>query len=74
MMPRNPEENFVSCIEILRLVPLRIVSLEFISFTAASIATFATLPVVELKDKIAPMLTELGIAVTPLNPFEGMPK
>ena len=74
MIPRNPLENFVSCIEILSLVPLRMVALEFISSTAACMATLATLPIVELKDKIAPMLTVLGLVETLLLvPSEGKP-
>lgn len=73
MIPRNPLENFVSCIEMLSLVPLRIVALEFMSSTAASIATLATLPIVELKDKIAPMLTTLGLVEILAIPFEGKP-
>lgn len=61
MIPRNPVDNFVSCIDTLSLVPLRTVGFEFMSSTAASMATLATLPMVELKDKIAPMLTVLGL-------------
>jgi len=34
---------------------------EFTSSTAASIATLATLPTVELKDKSAPTLTVVGL-------------
>ena len=74
MIPRKPVENFVSCIEILSLVPLRMVASELMSFTAASMAILATLPIVELKDKIAPMLTVLGsFVVTFLIPFERNP-
>lgn len=73
MIPRNPVDNFVSCIDTLSLVPLRTVGFEFMSSTAASMATLATLPMVELKDKIAPMLTVLGLAETLLIPFEGKP-
>ncbi|CAJ1942149.1 unnamed protein product [Sphenostylis stenocarpa] len=73
MIPRSPGDNLVSSIEILSLVPLRIVALEFISSTAAWMATLDTLPIVELKDKIAPMLTELGLVEADLVPFEGKP-
>jgi len=73
MIPRNPADNLVSNIEILSLVPLRIVALELISSTAACMATLATLPIVELKDKIAPMLTARGLVETELIPFEGKP-
>lgn len=70
-IPRNPGEDLVSSIEILSLVPLRTFGLEFISSTAASMATLATLPMVELKDKIAPILIVLGLAETLLIVFIG---
>ena len=70
-IPRNPGEVFVSSIETLSLLPLRIFGLEFISSTAASMATLATLPMVELKDKIAPILIILGLAETLLIVFIG---
>ena len=74
IIPRNPLESWVSCIDILSLIPLRIAGLEFISSTAASIATFAISPTVELKDKIAPILTILGLLETPsFVPLEEKP-
>jgi len=73
MIPKNPADNLVSSIEILSLVPLRMVGLEFISSTADCMAILATLPIVELKDKIAPMLTARGLVETELIPFEGRP-
>ena len=59
---RNPLESLVSSNEIWSLVPLRTEELEFISSTATSVSIFATLPMVELKDKIAPILMMLGLA------------
>jgi len=73
MIPRNPVDNLVSNIEILSFVPLRMVALEFTSSTAACMATLATLPTVELKDKIAPILMALGLVETLPVPFEGKP-
>lgn len=71
MIPRNPVDNLVSNIEILSLVPLRMVGLEFTSSTAACMATLATLPTIESKDKIAPILTALDLVETMAVPLEG---
>ena len=73
MIPRNPVETLVSCIETLSIVPWRTILLEFISLTAASIATFATFPMVELKDNNAPILTVPGLVETSLITFERSP-
>lgn len=43
------------------LVPLRIIGSALTSETAASIATFAALPITESKVKIAPMFTTAGL-------------
>ena len=42
-------------------VPLRIEGSAFTSETAASIATFAALPIIESKVKTAPMFTTAGL-------------
>jgi len=65
-IPRNPLDNFVSCMVILSIVPFRTPGSEFTSSTAASMATFATFPMEELKDKIAPMFTTSGLVETPV--------
>jgi len=65
-IPRNPLDNFVSCMVIFSVVPLRTTGLEFTSFTAASMATFATFPMEELKDNIAPMFTTSDLVEAPV--------
>jgi len=64
MIPRNPLDCFVSCVASFSFVPFRTAGFEFTSSTAASIATFATFPMEELKHKIAPMLTTFGLVET----------
>ena len=63
-IPKNPLDNLESCITIFRVVPFRIDELSFTSLIAASIAIFATFPMEELKEKIAPMFTTLGLVET----------
>ena len=63
-IPRKPLDCFVSCMASLSLVPLRTAGFELTSWTAASIATFATFPMEVLKETIAPMLTTLGLVET----------
>lgn len=48
-------------------MPLRRVELELISSTAASMATLATLPMVELTEKTAPSFTTGGLVLNPLE-------
>lgn len=63
-MPMNPL-YLVSFNEITSFVPARTLELEFISSIAASMATFAALPTVELKVNMDPMWTKAGrLAVT----------
>lgn len=64
-IPRNLLYS-LSFIEMLSLVPPRTCGFEFTSSKAVKIATFATLPIVELKGKIAPMFTTLGLVETTL--------
>jgi hypothetical protein len=52
----------------LSLVHFRTTEFEFTSSTAASMATFATFPMEELKEKIAPMLTTFGLEETRTPP------
>lgn len=61
--PRN-SLKLESCMLRTSFVPPSTAGLEFISSTAASIATFATLPMTELKVKIAPMFTASGLEET----------
>lgn len=52
-------------------VPPRTLGSEFTSFTAKSMAIFATLPMVEFKVKIAPIFTTAGLGErVPPIPFE----
>ena len=63
-IPKNPLDNLESCSAIFRVVPFRIAGLSFTSLIAVSIATFATFPMEELNEKIAPMFTTLGLVET----------
>lgn len=71
--PRNPLQfEFLKIT--LNLVPLRTLELALISLTASSMATFATLPIVESRVKIAPTFTTLGLEEAfALNPFDSPP-
>lgn len=63
MMPTSPlklESNMLTT----NFDPPRTLGLVFISSTAASMATFATLPMTELKVRIAPMCTTAGLEET----------
>ncbi|KAM7516001.1 hypothetical protein LguiA_005584 [Lonicera macranthoides] len=72
-MARNPLK-LVSCIVIFSSVPRRTSGLEFTSWTAASMATFATFPIMDLKEKIDPMFTTSGLLETfVLAPLEKCP-
>lgn len=62
-MPKNPLQ-LVFLIVISNLVPRRTVGSELTSCFAASMATFATLPMVELNVKIAPTCTTAGLEET----------
>lgn len=59
MMPRKPLV-LESWVERTSFFPLRIVGSELISSTAAFIPIFDTLPLIVLKEKIAPMFTTSG--------------
>ena len=61
-MPRNPLK-LESCISIEKLVPARMFGLEFMSSSAAFIATRATFPLIVLNVKIAPTFTTSGLEV-----------
>ena len=56
MIPRNPLK-LESCIFIDNFLPPRRLGSELISSSAASMAIFATLPLIELNVKIAPTFT-----------------
>ncbi|RWW22887.1 hypothetical protein GW17_00012892 [Ensete ventricosum] len=74
-MPKNPLQ-LVFLIVISNLVPRRTVGSELTSCFAASMATFATLPMVELNVKMAPTCTTAGLEetllVAPLMNQHGM--
>jgi len=73
-MPINALQ-LASCIRTTSFVPRRTLGSELTSSTAALMATFATLPMVELNANIAPMFTTAGLEVTFLQvPLENRPK
>lgn len=61
IVPRKPL-HVVSMVITFRFVPCRMLELEFTSSTAACMAAFADLPMVELKANKAPMFAILGPA------------
>ena len=63
-IPKNSLSNLESCIANFSIVLFRIVGSSFTSLMADSIATLATFPMEELKEKIAPIFTKLGIVET----------
>lgn len=64
MMPRNPLK-LESWKEMDNLVPPRMLSSEFTSRSAASMAIFETLALMVLNVKIAPIFTTFGLEVPP---------
>lgn len=73
-MPRNPLQLLFLVVST-NLDPFKIFGSEFISSTAALIATFAASPIEELNVKIAPMLIIDGLEVIFWQePFENREK